>query len=372
MINMANELSEYYEVHLFLYDPSGDMKERVNSKVKVLEPSWRFRCLGMTVKDSLRTKNIKFVVFRIFAAMWSKLFDNRLPINIAIKHQPKMTGYDLAIAYHQEQRKKSAMSGFSRVVDKCVESKKKVAWLHFDSNAIDLDSQYNNPFYQKMDKVVCVSKSLMENFSNAYPELRNKMDYCYNFLLYDEIKRKGLERQELEYPANKFICFSACRLTEEKALVRGVSALSEVMKEHNEIVWYIAGDGVERNNIEKAIKYHGLERQVKLIGNQPNPYPYIRNADLVINVSYHEAAPMIFFESKALGTPVFSTRTSSATELLRDKIDSFICENSEDGIREQFAWVVENKQYVENAKMQLGTHYASNKASILKINKLME
>lgn len=372
MINMANELSKYYEVHLFLYNPSGVMKDRVNSSVKVLEPSWRFRCLGMTVKDAFRTKKIGFVVFRIFAMVWSKLFDNRFPIAIAIKHQPKMTGYDLAIAYHQEQRKKSVMSGFARVVDRCVESKKKVAWLHFDSNTIDLDSQYNNPFYQKMDKVVCVSKSLMEHFAKAYPELSNKMDYCYNFMLYDVIKEKGLERQEIEYPANKFICFSACRLTEEKALVRGVSALSEVMKAHNEIVWYIAGDGVERNNIEKAIASHGLEQQIILIGNQPNPYPYIRNANLVLNVSYHEAAPMVFFESKALGTPVFSTRTSSATELLSDKIDSFICENSEDGIRDQFAWIIENKQYVENAKIQLATYYASNEASMLKIKKLIE
>lgn len=372
MINMANELSRYYEVHLFLYNPSGVMKDRVNSSVKVLEPSWRFLCLGMTIKEVFRTKKTKFIAFRIFATVWSKLFDNRFPIAIAIKHQPKITGYDLAIAYHQEQRKKSVLSGFSRVVDRCVEAKKKVAWLHFDSNTLDLDSQYNNPFYQKMDKVVCVSKALMKNFTKAYPELRDKMDYCYNFMLYDVIKEKGLECQEIKYPANKFVCFSACRLTEEKAIVRGISALAEVLKAHDEVVWYIAGDGVERNNIEKAIASHGLKKQILLIGNQSNPYPYIRNANLVLNVSYHEAAPMVFFESKALGTPVFSTLTSSAMELLNDKIDSFVCENSEDGIRDQFAWLIENKQYVENAKRQLATYHANNEASISKIEKWIE
>ena len=55
MVNMANELSKYYEVHLFVYNPEGVMKERLNSSVKVLGTTWRFKCLGMTLKEVLRT-----------------------------------------------------------------------------------------------------------------------------------------------------------------------------------------------------------------------------------------------------------------------------------------------------------------------------
>lgn len=372
MINMANALSRYYEVHLFIYNPTGVLKERLNSDVKVLESSWMFNCLGMSLNGALRTKSIKMIAFRLFVSVWSKLFNNKLPLSIAIKRQTKMVGYDLAIAYHQEQQKKSVVSGFVRVVDGCVEANKKVAWLHFDSNTIDLDSGYNNQFYQKMDKVICVSKSLMQNFAKNYPQFVDKMDFCYNFMLYDTIKEKSLEKQKKEYPADKFICFSACRLTEEKALERGISAMSSILKEHGEVVWYIAGDGAERGNVEKAICKYGLEKQIVLIGHQSNPYPYIKNADLVLNVSYHEAAPMIFLESKLLGTPVFATRTSSAAELLNDKEDSFICENSEAGIREYFDWIIKNKKCVIDAKLQLSNYRASNEASFLKIKELIE
>lgn len=372
MVNMANELSKYYEVHLFLYNPHGAMKDRLNENIVVLEPSWRFRCLGMTINETFQTKNIKYIAFRLFAAVWAKLFDNRLPIDIAIKNQAKMIGYDLAIAYHQEQRKKSVMSGFSRVVDRCVVAQKKVAWLHFDSNIIDLDSRFNNQFYRKMDKIVCVSRSLMENFSKSYPQLSDKMDYCYNFMLYDLIKEKALDKQAITYPKDKFVCFSAGRLAEEKALVRGVSALSKVMKEHNDVVWYIAGDGPERGNIEKAILSHGLEHQIILLGNQSNPYPYMKNADLLLNLSYHEAAPMVFLESKALGTPVFATRTSSVSDLLNDKIDSFVCENSEEGIYEQFMWLMNNRHCVASAKLRLTNYHPDNEESLLKIKKMME
>ena len=372
MVNMANELSQHYEVHLFIYNPVGVMKERLSSNVKVLESSWMFRCLGMSLKQAIRTKNLKMISFRFFAVIWSKLFNNKLPIDMAIKHQPKMSGYDLAISYHQEQRKKAVVSGFARVADKCVEAKKKIAWLHYDINTIDLDSAYNNRFYQKMNTIVCVSKSLMGNFARANPELSDKIAYCYNFIPYDLIKEKSLDKQNVAYPSDKFICFSACRLTEEKALVRGISAVSDVLKAHDEVVWYIAGEGVERNNIEEAIRENGLEKQVVLIGNQSNPYPYIRNANLVLNVSHHEAAPMVFLESKALGTPVFATRTSSAEEMLRDNVDSFICKNSEEGIREKFSWIMENKECVENARAQLKNYLASNSETMLKIEKWIE
>ena len=371
MINMANELSKYYEVHLFLYNPKGILKERLDSKIKIIEPSWRFQSIGESLRGSFKTKNFKIIAFRIFATIWSKLFSNRLPINLAIKHQGKLTGYDLAIAYHQEQRKKSVVSGFSRMVDQCVQAKRKVAWLHYDFDTVNLDSQYNNQFYQKLDKVVCVSKSLRDNFIKKYPELREKADYCYNFMAYEEMKEKSKREQDIVYSVNKFICFSACRLAKVKAVVRAVYALSDVLKKNRNVVWYIAGDGPERNNIEEAIKANCLEQQIVLIGNQSNPYPYIRNANLVLNVSYHEAAPMIFLESKALGTPVFATRTSSAEELLQNKVDSFICENSEEGIRDMFTWIVENKEKVENAKLQLANYCASNEDSLAKIKEFL-
>ena len=371
MINMANELCQHYEVHLFLYNPAGVMKERLNSSVKVLDSTWRFNCLGMPFKAVIQTKEIKMIAFRVFAALWSKLFSNDFPLKVAIRHQPQMKDYDLVVAYHQEQRKKSVVSGFVRVVDRCVEAKRKVAWLHFDSNTIDLDSRYNNPFYQRMDKLVCVSETLMKNFAKVHTELSDKMDYCYNFIPYEAIKQKSMLDQQIAYPVNKFVCFSACRLSEEKALVRAIYAFADILKEHKDVVWYIAGDGPERSNIETAIKENDLEEYICLIGAQNNPYPYMRNANLVLNVSYHEAAPMVFFESKALGTPVFATRTVSAEELLRDQVDSFICDNSAEGIRNAFALLMANRELVQNAKKALEGYHISNDKSLLKIKKLL-
>ncbi len=112
----------------------------------------------------------------------------------------------------------------------------------------------------------------------------------------------------------------------------------------------IAGDGVDRENIVKKIEEYNLEDQIILLGNLSNPYAYMKKCDLLMNVSYHEAAPMVFLEAKALNTPVFATETLSAREMIKDEVEGFICENSLDGIRNKFAYLVQNKELVKSMK----------------------
>lgn len=371
MVNMANELVKYCDVNLFLYNPEGPMKERLNSSITVLPVSWRFRAIGMTLKQAVCSKDVRIIAFRIFISIWTKLFTNQFPIDHAIKHQGKLLGYDMAIAFHQEQRKKSVVSGFARAVDQLTDAKVKIAWIHYDSAALDLDHAYNEVFYHRMDKIFCVSRSLMESFKKTYPALAEKMDYCYNFMDYEKILAQSELPQEQKYPDNQFICFSACRLVKEKALVRAIKSLAPVFREYADVLWYIAGSGAERSAIEQAIEEEALADRIILLGNQTNPYPYMRNANLVMNVSYHEAAPMVFFEARALGRPVFATKTSSAMELLNDGVDAFICENTEEGILARFSELISDRGKITCAEMNLHNLSITNQDSLEKILSLL-
>lgn len=367
LINMANSLCEEYDVDILAYNPEGSLKDRLDSRVNIIEPSWRLKALGMSsLKDTLRSRNPFIFLFRLFGALWSRIFDNKLPISLAIKHQKKLSGYDLAIAYRTETQKKLVISGYARVLDKCVEAKTKAVWIHCDAQKINVSKEFNKDFYNCADKIVGVSKSVMKIFESVYPDFADKMDYCYNFMNYGDILSKSNENQAVSYPENKFICFSACRLSEEKGVVRAIRAFAPVLKKHEDVLWYIAGDGPERESIENAIKEESLENRIILLGRQSNPYPYMKNADLYLSLSYHEAAPMVYMEAKALHVPVFSTETSSSYEMLKDGVEDFICENSEEGIREKFAEVIENREKVCSAKNNLKNYVGSNDASLRK------
>ena len=367
LINMANELCNEYQIDLLLYYPEGPLKERLDSRVNIIQPSWALKALGMSVTEALKSGNLLIILFKLFGSVWARIFDNRLPIWIATKIQPVLKGYDIAVAFRPETRKKMLCSGFVRVLCRCTQAKTKIAWIHYDALKLDNDSKFNAKYYQDVDKIVGVSESVKNAFAAVHPELKSKTDYCYNFFEYDEIIRKSNIKQEIEYPSDKMVCFSACRFSVGKGIVRGIKAFAPVFREHEDILWYIAGDGPERENIEAAIKEEKLENRIILLGSQSNPYNYMKNADLLIIISYHEAAPMVYKEAKALHVPVFTTETSSSYEMLKDGVEDFICENSEEGIRAKFSEIMDNREKIASAKKSLESYKGSNDASICKI-----
>lgn len=70
--------------------------------------------------------------------------------------------------------------------------------------------------------------------------------------------------------------------------------------------------------LQAMIEEHGLVGRVTVAGFQPNPYPWIAAADLLVLCSDHEGMPNVLVEALLLGTPVVSTDCPSGPhEVLR-------------------------------------------------------
>lgn len=73
--------------------------------------------------------------------------------------------------------------------------------------------------------------------------------------------------------------------------------------------------------LQAMIAARGLAGRVTLAGFQPNPYPWIAGADLLVLCSDHEGMPNVLVEALLLDTPVVSTDCPSGPrEVLRDGI----------------------------------------------------
>ena len=89
---------------------------------------------------------------------------------------------------------------------------------------------------------------------------------------------------------------------------------------------------------------------ITFYGNQANPYPYIKQADLLLIPSLHEAAPVVIDEAICLGWPIFSTETISAKEMILDRKVGFVCKNDQESLTESLQKVLMDKEQVENLK----------------------
>ena len=95
---------------------------------------------------------------------------------------------------------------------------------------------------------------------------------------------------------------------------------------------YLIGDGPERENLKQLAKKLNIENKVKFIGFKKNPYPYIKNAKLLISSSNSEGLPRVVVESLILKTPVVCTYSSDGIyEVMVDELKEFVVpKNDED------------------------------------------
>ena len=89
--------------------------------------------------------------------------------------------------------------------------------------------------------------------------------------------------------------------------------LAQVKQSRTDFHFYLIGDGPGRAALEGQIRELGLEGFVTLLGNQTNPFCYMDKMDGFVLTSRYEGQGMVIWEAKALGLPLYISKTWSPT-----------------------------------------------------------
>ena len=108
------------------------------------------------------------------------------------------------------------------------------------------------------------------------------------------------------------------RMTAEKGAPLAAEACRMLRDRGFDICWHWVGDGNQWEPIRKVIAQHGLEDAFMMEGNQENPYPYIKNADIYVQPSHYEAYSTTVTEARVLGIPIVTTDVGGMRDQLTD------------------------------------------------------
>lgn len=336
LANMLEEIHDDYDITLAIFNPHGPMLKRVPENVKILKLSPLVEVLGMSLEDCKEYGSVFQLLFKIFVWVWAKTINNNtVPVAIALATQKNVGEYDAVISYHHENSSRASVSGFGKFALRKCTAKKKIAWVHADFGKTNFATKRNLRTYEKFDKIVCVSKTSADVFLSKYPTLKDKCDYCYNFLPVNDIVRKSESAENVfDREKNEVILFSACRLFTEKGIAPALLNLSPVFERHQNLKWYIAGTGRLDKELKDLVKGKNLENQVFFLGLKENPYPYIKQADYVFVPSLFETYSMVITEAHILGTPAVTSDIPIMREVLNNT--DYLCKDND------FAQVIEN------------------------------
>lgn len=255
---------------------------------------------------------------------------------VVVKRKIKQN-YDVIISF---------LEGMPLKIHTLIDSKaRNFTWVHVDLDNFrytqDSFFQKNElKAYEKMNQIICVSNDTANAFIKRFPTLKKKTNVIYNPIHIKKILDQG---GTIINNSKELTCILAGRLTKQKSIDRFLNVVKK-FENYNEVInFQILGDGDLRADLEQLAHELQVDHLVSFTGYQSNPYPYIRNADILVSTSSYEGFGLVLCEAMALRVPVVSTKTAGPMEIIGENEFGLLCEHDVEAIYEAIKQLVESK-----------------------------
>lgn len=364
LLSVLRELDySTYEVDLLLFQiENPELFEEIPKEVNILPFAY---------KSSLPLKLRKMLSIKCWKALMSKnegRYKEQMMQQALVSLSRNLNKkYDIAASY---------LEGWSLyyLVDK-VKAKRKISWIHVNYGEAGYNREADFKYFEKIDEFALVSDSCVNDFVDRFSRLDVKAVNIPNLLSAKVLRnRADISIKDITFPTDsnilKFI--SVCRLDcKHKGLDRAVRAFAKLKEYRNRYVWYIVGEGDDREYLEKLIESEGLSSNIYMIGSKSNPCPYVYNSDVFLLPSHYEGKPMAVTEAQILGVVPCVTDYSSAREQIADGIDGIVMDNTDEGIEEALRDILSGKVDLKQLKCAVDQKDYSNAEEIKVVERFM-
>lgn len=319
-----------FEAHVLVMQTQGILGKYFNTNVKFVKPSRMLTAMTLPSKNPLGSlfTFIKygeiFLALQTIFSMIKYVFTN---VNMNQERQrlwkkfhnrvPRIDGYyDAAFG----------ILGLATycVVD-LVDAKNKFHWIRSDVRILKLNEAIEAEYFAKVDGFLSVSRICSQIFSSVYPFSEGRITTFYNYIpekFYNSIPF-DMNIMPLEPGVTRLI--SVTRLVSLKGIEMIIDVCEELLKNQENIKWYILGDGKERTKYENEISRRGLSGKLVLLGFQLNTLAFIESADIFLHLSESEGKSNAVDEAIYVGKPIIVTNYPTIKEQITDGITGVIC-----------------------------------------------
>lgn len=236
---------------------------------------------------------------------------------------------------------------------------KKVGWFHtdvsYDKNLKRVQKRIN--LMKQFDWMVFCSAQSRQIIKDLH-----SVTYPNSSIIYNAIKINDARKKAEAFPVNydtKPVFSSMGRLHSRKGYDMLVKIHKRLIDEGLTHSIVVAGGGNEMSNLQSQIKELSVEKTFILLGNQTNPFPYIKASDFFVMPTRSESYPLTIGEVMGLHKPIISTNVGGIPEMIDDGIDGILVEPNEESIYQGMKKFLTNPEFV--AKIQQGTYNTDEK-----------
>lgn len=293
LIDILNGLDySKYSIDLLLLYKQGEYLSQVNSNVnlKYIFPEIKY--------NNKIYKKIYYMLAKIvFRPMFIKILSF-----LYIKDD-----YDYQVGF---------IEGYSTaIVASSAKKSKKIAWVQSHLNVYKpLSENYQNNVYKKIDKIIAISNGVKKTIIDVVDDdnIKNKIKVIYNFVDREKIE----ELSKIPINCNEKYILAVGRLEKVKRFDLLIMEFYKTAKKYLDVNLLILGQGSEYSNYKNLIISLGMEKRIKLLGFNDNPYPYIKKSEALIISSISEGLSLVCIEATMLKTSIITTICGGPEEII--------------------------------------------------------
>lgn len=372
LISLLNGLNrDQYDISLQLLRNKGPLMEAIPAHITLLPAAEKYSGLPgkLVMKAQFFLSGYCYKARRANQSCGKKGFSRQIIMDFKAARCSRRSVeiYDYALG---------GLEGWAdRYVAYSVQAAVKYGWLHSVIDKIAEVPELELNWMNQMDKVISVSENCRSRLNETLPSVKCKSVY-YDNVMDTALVRRRAGLVDNDDPAfarfqrtERFKIISVCRLCmETKGLDRMVSCAARLKANGYRFLWYVIGDGEDREAVEKMVFDFGVGDCIAFIGQRTNPYPFIKASDILCMPSRWEGKPVTVTESKMLGTPPVVTAYLSANEQIKEPVEGLVAPNTDTAIYDKIVACIENPMLLASMRSYLLTHEYGNEQSI----KLME
>lgn len=352
LINMINQINNNINITLFVMELGGEFQKHIPNNVEIrniynFERSFKKKII-YEIKNKKVLSALKTMITRMKAdkvskkKLWYK-YENFTSI-MANKIDYK---YDLVISYH-------APASFPVIYGaEFIKADKKIAWIHEDVSDSREKMKDYLMYYNKYNKIYCISNTIKNIFDKEYPFLSDKTYVFYNIIDRYDIMKKSNEFKAFDDKFDGIRVLTVGRIDAVKGQLIIPRVVKKLVDSNLNIQWYCIGNGPLMKEMKNEIKKYKLEKNLILLGTKENPYPYFKECDIYVQTSKSEGFGITLTEAKILKKPIITTINAGAKEQINNKKNGLIVAYDENEIYDAINKILNDNELVNNIKFNL-------------------
>ncbi len=139
--------------------------------------------------------------------------------------------------------------------------------------------------------------------------------------------KQGEITQYDEDKGNNFVFSVVGRLQPVKNYGLYLKAAKEVLKAHDNVRFWVVGDGVEYDKLVNMAKELEIDDKVNFWGYRTDIDAIMARCDAFVQTSFTEGSPNTIAEAMRARKPIISTRSTDLSEMIENDINGYITQN---------------------------------------------